>query len=138
MSRIFYKIRFAEEYYDSEEMRELLRPLKRVEYDLPHARELAEWIAKEWNAAHIENTFDGELKGKVALCRMKPMHVNEKDGHTYTEGIVTIEFVKGFRLSERRRKMCWDSLDGQMTDGFGESFDGQQIPGAPDGWCVQF
>lgn len=61
------------------------------------------------------------------------MSINqEKDGRTIP--VVTIHFIKGFRVAEKRRNKCFAQLDAQLSDGFSETMDSHQIPGANTGW----
>ena len=39
-------------------------------------------------------------------------------------------------LTKARREECFEQLDNQMTDGFGESYDQAAIPGADPGWVL--
>lgn len=128
MSKLFYKI-YLEEEYDNENDTGYDYKTK----NLPHFKQLKEWLPKEWKKCKIENTFDGILKDKVASCTMTCRE--DKEGIAYAW--ITIEFVPDFRLSQKRREACWEQLDAQMCDGFGESYDGQQIPGAPQGWLLR-
>lgn len=137
MSKLYYDIQFTEEYYDTEEAKNLKLPQKEIRHNIPHAKEINDWIPKEWNDMHMERFFDDILKDKVQSCIMKPMSKTVMN-KTFSYGRVTITFIPGFRLSEAKRQACWEQLDAQMTYGFGETFDGQRIPNTPDGWCIQF
>ena len=137
MSKLFYDIPLVEEFYDSPEAMMAKLPARTVHVNIPHKKELEEWITSEWNGMHMEQYFDGILKDKVESCIMRPFTIKE-NGDELSFGRVEVTFVKGFRLTDKRRIECWDQLDAQMTDGFGETFDAHQIPGAPEGWCIQF
>lgn len=126
MSKLYYDIPIEEEY-ETEESYEFF------EQNLPHEEILREWLPQEWAKCHVENTFDEILKGKVTSTDMKCRKT--PDGRLIAR--VTVEFVPGFRLSEQRRDACWEQLDAQMTDGWGESMDHEQIPGAPEGYFVK-
>ena len=126
MSRLYYKI-VLEEFFDDDN--------RYHEYhnNLPHFKQIKDWLPKEWTDCHIEKTFDlKEIRENVDSCTMAVRQ--SKDGEAYA--IVTIEFKSGFRLSEHRRQSVWDDLDAQMSDGFGECVDHCQIPGAPDGYML--
>lgn len=124
MSKLYYNIRFGEEFYDENK-----DTTTSYETDLPHYDILKDWLPKIWNECHIEKTFDGIIKDKIENCIMK---CAIKDG--VPTAVVTITPIKGFRLSEKRRNEIWEQLDAQMSDGFGESVDYHQIPRAPKGW----
>lgn len=136
MSKLYYRIPIHEEYYENQETQNLFLPRKTFRYNLPHEKTIANWFSKEWNNAHMEQYFDDILKDKVESCIMKPMIKQEKDKR-YLFGNVTITFVPGFRLNSTKREACWNQLDAQMTDGFGESYDRCPIPGAPAGFSLQ-
>ena len=137
MSKLYDDIPIIDEYYDTEEAALLKLPKTTVTHDLPHAKEASSWITNEWNNMHMEQFFDGKLKNKVTSCIMKPI-TKKEDNKKYTIGRVTITFIDKFRLSEALKQECWEQLNAQMTDGFGETYDGHQIPNVPDGWCIQF
>lgn len=124
MSILYYNIPFGEEFYDKN-----ANTTTPYETNLPHYDIIKDWLPKVWNECHIEKTFDGIIKDKIEKCTMKCMIKNN-----IPTAVVTITAVKGFRLSEKRRNEIWDQLDAQMSDGFGESVDYHQIPGAPEGW----
>lgn len=126
MSRLYYKIVLEEFFDDDNEYRE-------YRDHLPHLEQLKDWLPKEWDECHIEQTFSmKEVRENIASCTLAVRQ--GKDGEAYA--IVTIDFKPGFRLSARRRESVWDDLDAQMSDGFGECVDHTQIPGAPDGYML--
>jgi len=126
MSKLYYKINL-EEFFDSDD--------DYCEYHnhLPHFKQLKDWLPKEWAECHIEQTFSmKEIRENIESCILTVRQ--GKNGETYA--MVTINFKPGFRLSARRRESVWDDLDAQMSDGFGENVDHNQIPGAPDGYML--
>lgn len=131
MSKLFYKIPLEEEY-DIENKN--ISAYQLIGKNLPHFEQIKNWLPKEWDKCEIHKWFDGILKDKVKCTKMDV----EQDSDGYAYAIITIEFVDGFRLSEKRRNACWEYLDGQMSDGFGESYDKHQIPNAPEGWGISF
>lgn len=126
MSKLYYSFPFREEFYDRNQ-----NMTKLCETNLPHYGIIKDWLPRIWDESHIEKTFDGIIKDKIESCIMNCII---KDG--IPTAVVTITPIKGFRLSEKRRNEIWDQLDAQMSDGFGESVDYHQIPGAPKGWCL--
>lgn len=129
MSQLFYDIHIQEEYnHDAT----LPGGYALFQNKLPHLQQIKDYLPKTWEDCHIEQTFDGILKDKVTSC---PMRIFEnKNGQVIAR--ITINFAPGFRLSEKRRQACWEQLDAQMSDGFGECVDGQRIPNTPDGWTL--
>lgn len=126
MSKLYYKINL-EEFFDSDD------DYRVYHNHLPHFQQLKDWLPKEWAEYHIEQTFSmKEIRENIESCILTVRQ--GKNGETYA--IVTINFKPGFRLSARRRESVWDDLDAQMSDGFGESVDHNQIPGAPDGYML--
>lgn len=126
MSRLYYKIVLEEFFDDDNEHHE-------HHNHLPHFEQIKDWLPKEWAEYHIENAFSlREIRENVASCVMAVRQ--GKDGEAYA--MVTIDFKPGFRLSARRRESVWNDLDAQMSDGFGECVDHDQIPGAPDGYML--
>lgn len=127
MSKLYYDIPLAEEWgYLGD------ADYQMKESDLPHFQQIAEWLPGEWNKCRIHTTFDGILKDKVQSCKMRCVQ-KEAGGHIQSIARVTITFVPGFRLTAKRRNECWEQLDGQLSDGFGESYDRSKIPGG-NGW----
>lgn len=122
MSKLFYDIPLEEEYALPDGRKKLAR------IDLPHFPQIAEWLTAEWEKCKIHECFYGILKDKVKSCKMRCFE-RDKDGHKEGVARVTVEFIPGFRLSEKRRRECFEQLDGQMADGFGESYDFAEIPG---------
>lgn len=130
MSRLFYDIRLEEEYDHEGE------PYQERVMSKEHFEKVKEWLPNEFKKCKIHNSFNGLLENAVESCTMKCIY--KKDG----EGLIpvariTIDFKPGFRLSHYKRQACWDTMDGQMTDGFGEIYDGKEIPDA-DGWQLRF
>ena len=136
MSKLYYRIPLCEEYYDTEDAKTTHLPHTTFHHDLPHEKIIGKWFAEEWNNAHMEQYFDDILKNKVKSCTMKPL-LQIRDGKRYLFGNVTITFLPGFRLSAEKREACWNQMDAQMTDGFGETYDYRHIPGTPEGYCLQ-
>ena len=128
MSKLFYDITIEEEYIGTNS------EYKIITKNIPHFEEIKNWLPKEWDRCKIHTTFDGQLKNKVQNTLMKCFE--EKDGTAIAR--ITIEFVPGFRLSKNRRDACWQQLDAQMSDGFGESYDHTQIPNSEQGWVLCF
>lgn len=126
MSKLYYHIPFREEFYDENQ-----NMTKLYKTNLPHYDIIKDWLPKIWNECHIEKTFDGIIKDKIESCTMRCV-IKDR----IPTAVVTITPIKGFRLSEKRRNEIWKQLDAQMSDGFGESVDYCQIPGAPKGWCL--
>lgn len=123
MSQLYYLIPISEEFVSKENC-------YKINTNLPHHDMIKTWLPKEWDKCNIPNTFYGILKDKIASA---PMSINqEKNGCTIA--VVTIHFIKGFRVTKKRRNECFAQLDAQLSDGFGETMDGHQIPGADTGW----
>ena len=136
MSKLYYRIPLCEEYYDTQDAKNIRLPQTTFRYNLPHEKTVGQWFAKEWNDAHMEQYFSDILKDKVQSCIMKPL-LKIQEGKRYLFGNVTITFQPGFRLSAKKRDACWEQMDAQITDGFGENYDGTQIPNTPDGYCIR-
>lgn len=129
MSKLYYDIPL-------EEIRETEGRVEEAVIDIPHFREIAEWLPGEWEKCHIQNAFTGILKGKVTACSMS-CYQKKQDGHLKSFARIAVEFVPGFYCTKKRRESCWQQLDAQMTDGFGECYDRHEIPGT-DGWQLYF
>lgn len=126
MSRLIYDIILEEEYEGSN------GEYKFVSKNIPHFNEIKNWLSKEWDKCNIHKTFDDILKDKVQSTTMKCI----KKSNGVAVARIYIEFVPNFRLSKNRRRACWEQLDSQMADGFGESYDHTQIPNAELGWTI--
>lgn len=126
MSRLFYDIRLEEEYNGKDGRHKV------ISKNLPHFEEIKNWLPKEWDKCEIHKTFDGILKNKIQNTSMRCFI--KKDGTAIAR--ITVEFIPGVRLSENHRNKCWEQLDAQMSDGFGESYDHMQIPNAEPGWTL--
>lgn len=130
MSKLYYNIPLEEEYNG---------PNGEYDYasvDIPHFNQIKDWLPKEWDKCQIHKTFDGILKDKVASTTMT-CHQKRENGHVKSIARITIEFIPGFYLSQARRKACFEQLDAQMSDGFGESYDHCKIPNG-NGWEIWF
>lgn len=104
--------------------------IQQYEKNLPHHNIIKNEMVKSWNDAHMEQFFDGELKDKIQSAIMT-FRLNKKKE---SQAVITIETVKDYRLSERRRNMILDQIDAQFSDGWGEGFFGYiNIMTAPDG-----
>ena len=126
MSTLLYDIRLEEEYHGSN------NTYRHETRNLPHFSQLKKWLPKQWDNCNIPSVFDGVLKNKITAC---PMTIFQKPDGTAIARI-HIHFVPGFRLTKARREECFEQLDDQMTDGFGESYDQAAIPGADPGWVL--
>lgn len=126
MSQLFYDIPLEEEYNGPN------GEYKAVTKDIPHFNEIKNWLPKEWDKCKIHKTFDGILKDKIESTSMRCFMKKDKTAIAR----VTINFVPDFRLSKNRRNACWEQLNAQMSDGFGESYDHMQIPNAEPGWTL--
>lgn len=132
MSKLFYDI-ILEEEYDQEG-----QPYQERIMSDDHFEKIKNWLPKEFNKCEIHKAFDGSLKDKVKSCTMRCIRT-QKPGQPDLVPVarITIEFIPGFRLNDLKRISCWDQMDAQMTDGFGESYDKAKIPDA-DGWQLKF
>lgn len=129
MSKLIYDILLREEYDKEGE------PYQERVMSEEHFKTVKGWLPSEFKACRVHEAFYGVLKDKVQSCTMNCFYRPEKDGGPVAR--VIINFVPGFRLTEERRQACWDQMDGQMSDGFGESYDRTEIPGG-GGWRLQF
>lgn len=110
MSTLLYDIRLEEEYHGSN------NTYRHETRNLPHFSQIKKWLPKQWDNCNIPSIFDGILKNKITAC---PMTVFQKpDGTAIAR--VHIQFIPGFRLTKNRREECFEQLDAQITDGFGE------------------
>lgn len=126
MSRLIYDIILEEEYEGPN------GEYKFVSKNIPHFNEIKNWLPKEWDKCKIYKAFDDILKDKVQSTTMKCI----KKSNGVAVARIYIDFVPNFRLSKNRRISCWEQLDSQMADGFGESYDHKQIPNAELGWTI--
>lgn len=85
--------------------------------NLPHHEMIAENLSLGWNSMHMERFFDGILKDKIERCVMKCI---KRNGESIA--YITITPKQGFRLSAKRRNEIFAQLEGQLTDGWGESY----------------
>lgn len=127
MSKLYYEFTIEEVEIDEE-----WNPVRRIETDIPHHDQIKAYLPKEWDKCEIHTTFDGILKNKVQQTKLT---IRKKDGKTI--GRVTIEFIPGLRLNEKIRNACWEQMDGQMTDGFGESYSFSKIPGVDEKYRME-
>lgn len=119
MSTLYYDIKVDELLFDDDG-----NEVQEIRTNLPHFRQIKAWLPGEWQKCEIHKCFDGILKDQVASTKMRVFEDKTKQ----TIARVKIDFVPGFRLSEKRRQACWEQLDAQMSDGFGESYDRHRIP----------
>lgn len=126
MSRLIYDIKLEEEYKGPN------GEYKIVSKNIPHFNEIKNWLSKEWDKCKIHETFDGILKDKVQSTTIKC--IQKSDGTPVAR--IYIDFIPNFRLSQKCRLACWEQLDSQMADGFGESYDHIQIPNVELGWSL--
>ena len=115
MSKIFYD-------YEVEEV--LLEKGSVYKRNLPHHDLIADIVCKKWNDMHMEQYFDGELKGKIKSATMH-CHKSRKRETILT---VTIEGIYQYRFTENRRKEAWAQIDAQFSDGWGEGIFGAGNP----------
>lgn len=130
MSKLYYDIPLEEQYNGPN------GEYKEAKVNIPHFQQIKEWLPKEWDKCSIKTAFYGILKDKVQSCTMRCFQ-KKQDGQILSIARVTIEFIPGFRLTQERRQACWEQLDAQMSDGFGESYDHHEIPNG-DGWEIWF
>ena len=93
--------------------------IEEYEKDLPHHDMIAKEMCKSFNNMHIERFFDGILKDNIKSATMKFKKVNNE-----SIAVITIEGVPNFRFSEPRRNQIFEQMDGQLSDGWGETFFG--------------
>lgn len=127
MAAIFYQFALNEI-----EMRDGLIINEYIE-NLPHHQEVADTVKRIWDMCHIETTFDGILEGKIDSCYLR-IFTNKK-GQTVAR--IQICLNDGERWSEKKRNECWEQLDAQMADGFGESIEYHRIDGVSDAYRIQ-
>lgn len=130
MSTLFYDIPLKEEYENKDRYQERI-------ISKEHFEKVKDWLPKEFEKCRIHEAFDGILKNRVQSCTIKCLYTKKKNQGSIPIARITIEFVPGFRLNREKRQACWDQMEDQMTDGFGEMYDKAEIPDA-DGWQLKF
>lgn len=112
MSSVRYIYRIAETQLD-----DYGNEVAHYTYNLPHHEMIAKNLTEGWNNMHMEGFFDGILKGNIESCVMKCIKMNGE-----SLAYITITTKRGFRLSAKRRNEIFSQLEGQITDGWGESY----------------
>ena len=112
MSSLRFIYRLAETQLDENDIE-----IAHYTSNLPHHEMIAEVLSEGWNSMHMENFFDGILKGKIESCVME---VIQWKGESLA--YITIKPKQGYRLSAKRRDEIFAQLEGQITDGWGESY----------------
>lgn len=100
---------------------------------LPHHKQIAEWLPKEWAEVNPLQYFPAELREIIDSCEMS-VYQNPK---LQTMAAISLKTKPGVHWSKRTRAMVFDELEDQFTDGFGETYDYAQIPGAPDNYVLR-
>lgn len=129
MSKLYYDITISEAIMDDHENIQ-----EEINSNLPHHKQIAAYLPKEWDKCNIHTTFDGILKDKITNTRMTV--TKRRTGETVAR--VTITFKPGLRLNEQIRQSTWNQMSGQMSDGFGESYDRSKIPDVDSKYRILF
>lgn len=118
MAQLFYRFSIEETKTSPSEMIDITR-------NLPHETEISNYILHTWNDCKqsILNTIPNSLKTHLTDIDLKI--TEQKDGSLY--GVITITPISTHRWSAKTRKMIFENLDAQMTDGFGECIDKHTI-----------
>lgn len=103
------------------------------ERSLPHHVQIAEWLPKEWAEVNPLQYFPAELREIIDSCEMTVY----QNPMLQTMAVVSVKAKAGVHWSKRTRAMVFEELEGQFTDGFGETYDHSQIPGAPDNYVLR-
>lgn len=98
------------------------------ERELPHHNEIARWLPGEWDSLDPLRLFPK----KVASCTLGV----ERDSAGHTCGVFTVTLREGARWDKHTRMVICEEIDAQLADGFGESYEYAQIPGAPEGYTM--
>lgn len=128
MSKLYYDITVEECVVDKDEI-----IIDEIKKDLPHHKIIKDYLPKEWDKCEIHTAFYGILQDKIESTKMT---VSLRDGKTVAR--ITITFKDGIRLNEKLRSETFSQLDGQMSDGFGESYDKSTIPGVDRKYRIWF
>ena len=102
------------------------------ERSLPHHKQIAEWLPKEWAKVNPLQYFPAELREIIDSCEMS-IYQNPKP---QTIAAISVKAKAGVHWSKRTRTMVFEELGGQILDRFAESYDFSQIPGAPDNYVL--
>lgn len=93
--------------------------------NLPHEKEIKDFIQKTWNDCKNEilSSMDESIKPYITSLDLR--FPKQTDDTLY--GYIYITPKPKFRWNASRRQTIWDNLDDQMTDGFGECIDHHMI-----------
>ena len=119
MSTLYYDIPINEIQLDNQ-----YNIVQEIKTNIPHFDKIKAWLPSELQKCELHKHFDGILKDKVASTSMRVFKNKEQQ----TICRIKIEFVDNFRLTQQKREACWEYMNAQMTDGFGESYDQHVIP----------
>ncbi len=91
------------------------------EYDLPHGKEIQEYMCYEWNNANMHQYFNDILKDKIESTTMRKLTKTTDTGNKEYFVDIEVTGIPKFRFSERIRNAIADQVDAQLCDGWGES-----------------
>lgn len=86
-----------------------------------HLKLMNEAACEDWNDMHMEQYYDGVLKGKIQSVTMSIVPKKRKPGEKQ-ELRIRFVCVPGFRLTAGRRTELEEQTEMQMCDGWGEGF----------------
>ena len=123
MGVLLYDIQVMEEQIDGQG-----NVQKEWEKSLPHHDVIKEDFKKQFEACDIKQAFDGDLSMFIEKVWMTVF----RDREQHTIARIHVAAKPKFRMNEHFRSRVFEELDGQMSDGFGESMDMSLIPGTRD------
>lgn len=103
------------------------------EHNLPHHKQIADWITKEWIALNPVQYFPNNLQNIIESCSMRVY----RDPKRRTVAVIIVKPIPGFFWNKRTRAMVFEELDAQFSDGFGETIDQCSIPGVPEKYVLR-
>lgn len=95
--------------------------------NLPHVQQIRSWLPDQWASCAFETTFTGILKDQVQSCCMNVWELSDRN-RKETLAQITLTFVKGFRLTQKRKEECQKQLEAQWQGGWSKAFNHRIIP----------
>lgn len=104
--------------------------------EVPYFKKIKTYLEDVWTNANIQQYLPDNIKNKIKHIAYEVLPPSKFTYQIHMR--LTIEPIKGFYWTDKRRIQIYNELDAQIADGFGETLQFKPIPNISECFVIQF